>query len=66
MSQKEKVLGMLKSQEWVTVPDMLQEYITRGAAIICILRKEGHEIKGQPVWGKRYYAYQLIPKETLW
>lgn len=65
MTQKEKVLGMLKSQEWVTVPDMLNEFITRGAAIICQLRKEGYNIKGQPVWGKRYFAYQLMPKETL-
>ena len=59
-SQREQVEELLLTKEWVSVVAFLNLHITRGAAIIHILRKDGWNIQSERVEGKTYAQYRLM------
>lgn len=65
-SQKEFVLKTLKEKGFITRNECLQRYISRLGAHICMLIKEGHDIKGEYIkteYGTDY-IYRLAKKQT--
>lgn len=61
-TQTERVLEMLKraGDHGVTSVDMVNAYILRGAAVIHLLKKDGHNIVATRVEGKTYARYTYI------
>ena len=59
-TQKEQVEELLLTEEWISTKDFLKMFISRGAAIICKLRKEDWKIASRQVTGKPYYEYLMI------
>lgn len=60
MKQLDKVAEMLRAGGWVSTVDFIQNYILRGGAYICLLKKRGWEIDSRTVEGKSYNEYCLV------
>jgi hypothetical protein len=65
MSQKSKILKLMREQGFVTRNWALQNFISRLGAIICTLKKEGMNITAE--WKDGDYVYKLLdkPKEII-
>ena len=66
-TQRDKIIQLLESRDWVPMPEFIKLFITRGGAIICDLRKAGWAIISRRVAGKSYAEYKLLakPKENI-
>lgn len=65
MTQKELVLEMLQSGNWMSTLDFVHCYILRGPARIHELRQEGYEIESRKVAGKSYDEYRLVKDKVV-
>ena len=67
ITQRNKIIQLLESKDWVQMPEFIRLFITRGGAIIHALRKEGWVIYSRRVEGKSYAEYKLAakPKENI-
>ena len=65
MSQRTKVLKLMREQGFVTRNWAMQNFISRLGAIIWQLKSEGMNI--EPEWKDGDYIYKLMdkPKETI-
>lgn len=59
-TQEERILDLLRRQEWVTQVELVQRYILRGAARIRELRSRGFVIDSRIVKGGRVAEYHLV------
>ena len=63
-TQREKVLRMLESGNWVSVRDFLLAGVSRFGARIFEIRRAGYEIESREEHKgrSRYVSYRLVPK----
>lgn len=62
-TQEDFVLDTLRESDWVKMTYFLGHFITRTAAIVHNLRKDGYLIEARRVEGKPYAEYRLVNKE---
>lgn len=65
MTQRDKVLKLLRENGKITRNECLRMYISRLGAIILSLKKEGMNITGEYKDGDYIYTLQDKPKETI-
>jgi galactose mutarotase-like enzyme len=63
MSQKSKVLKIMRETGEISRNECLRMYISRLGAIICDLKKDGMNIEAE--WKDGDYVYKLLDKPTI-
>jgi hypothetical protein len=65
-TQRERILALLQSHEWIALPQILGLYIANYRARISELRREGYEIqlRDERVNGGRHTSYRLVRRRV--
>jgi len=66
-TQQQRILALLRSKEWVTLPEMMQLFIASRTARITELRHLGYQIEcvTERVNGETRSKYRLVEQKEL-
>ena len=65
MTQQEKLLEMLRKQEWVSTLDCINAYMLRASDLVMKLRRKGYVIEERTKSGEAYGEYKLISEPSM-
>lgn len=69
-TQKERMLGLLKSKPWVCSSEFYAQFIADPRRRLCDLKEDGHELEGRRCTQHSYHTgvtkeWRLLPKEIV-